>query len=80
MSNVSAALQQYLDRLDNIEVERQACVDAAKQVLAEAKGEGFDPKVLRQLASARRTEGKVEQLRTVVNLSDNLDLLGDADE
>jgi uncharacterized protein (UPF0335 family) len=79
MSNVHAALQRYLERLNAIEDERQACVDAAKQVLAEAKGEGFDPKVVRQLASARRTEGKVEVLRTVVNLSDNLDLLGESD-
>lgn len=56
-------LYSFVERLERIDEERQAAVDDAKEVRAEAKGVGFDTKIIgivmrrRKLDAADRQEG-----------------------
>jgi uncharacterized protein (UPF0335 family) len=47
-------LRQLIDKIERLEDERREVGDQVKEVMAEAKGEGFDIKVLRQILKLRR--------------------------
>lgn len=47
-------LKQIVERLERLEEEKREVGDQIKEVLAEAKGEGFDVKILRQVLRLRR--------------------------
>ena len=47
-------LRSFIERLENLEEERRATQDQIKEVFGEAKGEGFDVKVMRQVLRIRR--------------------------
>lgn len=47
-------LRSFVERLENLEDEKRATQEQIKEVFAEAKGEGFDVKVLRQVLRLRR--------------------------
>lgn len=49
MNDGNGQLKSYIDRLQNIEGHRRANVEAFKDVLSEAKSNGFDPKALRAI-------------------------------
>ena len=40
-------LKSFIERLENLEDEKRAVQEQIKEVFAEAKGEGFDVKVLK---------------------------------
>ena len=46
----------YVERIERLEGERASLAEDLKQVYAEAKGEGHDPKVLKALVAARRKD------------------------
>jgi uncharacterized protein (UPF0335 family) len=47
-------LKSFIERLENLEEEKQGVMDQIKDVFAEAKAEGFDTRTMRQLMRLRR--------------------------
>jgi uncharacterized protein (UPF0335 family) len=49
-------LKSFIERIERLEEERKALGDDIKEVYAEAKGTGFDPKIMRQVIRLRRMD------------------------
>lgn len=47
-------LKSFIERLENLEEEKREVGEQIKEVFAEAKGEGFDVKIMRQLLKLRK--------------------------
>ena len=55
--DVSAAeLRSFIERFEYLAAEKQAVADAQKDVMAEAKGRGYDTKVLRKIVALRKKD------------------------
>ena len=46
-------LQQFIERIDRLEEENRALMADIKDVYAEAKATGFEPKIMRQIVRMR---------------------------
>jgi uncharacterized protein (UPF0335 family) len=56
-STVAAAeLRQFIERYERLEAEKQDIADQQKEVMAEAKGRGYDTKVLRKIIAMRKRD------------------------
>jgi uncharacterized protein (UPF0335 family) len=53
-------LRSFIERLERLEEEKKGLQDDIKDVMAEAKGTGFDTKVIRQILRLRK-QGKEER-------------------
>ena len=51
-------LRAIVERIENIEVEIKELTEAKKEVYLEAKGNGFDVKILREVIRVRRQDQK----------------------
>lgn len=51
-----AELRQFIERFERLAAEKQDAADAQKEVMAEAKGRGYDTKVLRQIIARRKRD------------------------
>jgi uncharacterized protein (UPF0335 family) len=49
-------LKSFVERIERLEEERRALGNDIKEVYAEAKGNGFDPKIMRQVIRLRRMD------------------------
>ena len=49
-------LRSFIERIERLEEERKALSDDIRDVFAEAKGNGFDTKVMRQVIRLRKKE------------------------
>ncbi|MEG3640471.1 DUF2312 domain-containing protein [Magnetococcus sp. PR-3] len=49
-------LIQYLDRIERLEEEKSGIAEGIRDVYAEAKGNGFDAKVIRELVKLRKLD------------------------
>ncbi len=49
-------LKAYIERIERLEEEKTAIAGDIKEVYAEAKGNGFDTKVLRKIVSIRKQD------------------------
>lgn len=62
----SERLRQIVDRIERLEDEKRELSDQIREVYGEAKAEGFDVKVLRQVIRLRRMKpherGELEEL------------------
>lgn len=47
-------LRQFIERYERLEADKQAVVDDQKELMAEAKGEGFDTKIMRKVIALRK--------------------------
>ena len=47
-------LKQLIERIERLEEDKAAVAEDIKEVYAEAKGEGFDTKVMRQIVRLRK--------------------------
>ena len=62
-------LRSIVERIERLEEERKALANDIKDIYAEAKSAGFDPKVLRQLIRIRKQESaEVEEQETLLEL------------
>ncbi|MBK5909950.1 hypothetical protein CCR85_00380 [Rhodothalassium salexigens] len=65
MANVGgvsgAQLRQFIERIERLEEEKKAIADDIKDVYAEAKANGFDPKIMRQVIKVRKMETQERQ-------------------
>ena len=49
-------LRQFIERIERLDAEKKDLAEQQKEVMAEAKGRGYDTKVLRKLISIRRRD------------------------
>lgn len=49
-------LRQFVERYERLEAEKKDIADAQKEVMAEAKGRGYDTKVLRKIIAIRKRD------------------------
>ena len=62
-------LRQFIERFERLEVEKKDIADQQKEVLAEAKGRGYDVKVLLKIVTLRRRdESEVAEEEAVLEL------------
>jgi len=65
----SGHLKAFIERIEKLEEEKRAIADDIKDVYGEAKGSGFDPKIMRKIVSLRRQEkGKREEEAEILEL------------
>lgn len=56
-SNVAGEeLRQFIERYERLEAEKKDIADGQKEVMAEAKGRGYDTKVLRKIIALRKRD------------------------
>ncbi|SHI35730.1 DUF2312 domain-containing protein [Wenxinia saemankumensis] len=49
-------LRQFIERYERLEAEKKDIADAQKEVMAEAKGRGYDTKVMRKVIALRKRD------------------------
>jgi uncharacterized protein (UPF0335 family) len=49
-------LRQFIERVERLNAEKSDIADATKEVLAEAKGRGYDTAVLRKIIALRKRD------------------------
>mgnify|MGYP003999917139 FL=1 len=49
-------LRSFIERIERLEEEKTTLMDDIREVYAEAKGTGFDPKIMRQVIRLRKME------------------------
>lgn len=54
-------LRSFIERVERLEEEKKAVADQIKEVYAEAKTQGFEPKVMRQIVRLRKMENQERQ-------------------
>jgi len=55
-ANVSGArLKSFLERIERLEEEKKALAEDIRDVYSEAKGTGFEPRIMRKIISLRKT-------------------------
>jgi uncharacterized protein (UPF0335 family) len=50
------ALKQYIEKVERLEREKAEVAEHIREVFAEAKGNGFEPKVMRQILKERKMD------------------------
>ena len=54
-------LRQFIERIERLDAEKKDIADQQKEVMAEAKGRGYDVKVIRKLITLRRRDQGEQQ-------------------
>jgi uncharacterized protein (UPF0335 family) len=49
-------IRQFIERYERLEAEKKDIADQMKEVMAEAKGRGYDTKVLRKVIALRKRD------------------------
>jgi uncharacterized protein (UPF0335 family) len=62
-------LRAFVDRIERLEEEKKALADDIKEVYAEAKGNGFDTKILRKVIALRKRDlAERQEEETILDL------------
>jgi uncharacterized protein (UPF0335 family) len=62
-------LTAFIERIEKLEEEKKAIADDIKDVYAEAKGTGFDPRIMRKIVSLRKQDkGKRQEEEEILGL------------
>lgn len=62
-------LRQFIERFEHLEGERREIADQQKEVMAEAKGRGYDTKILKRLVALRkRKPDEIAEEESVLDL------------
>jgi uncharacterized protein (UPF0335 family) len=54
-------LRSFIERIERLEEEKKGILDDIKDIYAEAKGTGFDTKIMRQIIRIRKMEANDRQ-------------------
>ena len=54
-------LRSFIERVERLEEEKAALTGDIREVYAEAKGVGFDPKIMRQIVRLRKMDSQDRQ-------------------
>lgn len=69
MSVAAGQLKSIIERIETLEVEKGVIAAGLKEVYAEAKSNGFDTKVLREIIKLRRMEAaEREELESLIGV------------
>ena len=69
-------LKAFIERIEKLEEEKAAIAQDIKDVYAEAKGTGFDPKIMKMAVAMRKKDpAKLREEKTVLQLY--MEALGD---
>ena len=49
-------LRQFIEQFERLEMEKKDISDQQKEVMAEAKGRGYDTKIMRKIVSLRKRD------------------------
>lgn len=49
-------LRSFIERIERLEEEKRALADDIREVYAEAKGSGYDPKIMRKVIQMRKQD------------------------
>lgn len=49
-------LRQFIERFERLEIEKREIADQQKELMAEAKGRGYDTKVMRKIITLRKRD------------------------
>jgi uncharacterized protein (UPF0335 family) len=71
-------LRAFIERIERLEEEKETLMADIREVYAEAKGTGFDPKIMRQVVRIRKMEPSDRQEQELV-LDTYMHALGMAD-
>ena len=52
----AAELRQYIERIETLEEDKKFVMDDIRSVYSEAKGQGYDTKIVKQIIRLRRME------------------------
>jgi len=71
-------LRSFIDRIERLEEERSALTADIREVYSEAKGQGFDTKIMRQIVRLRKMdkadfqefEGLMDMYKRAMNMID----------
>ena len=65
----SDELRAFIERFERLDAEKKDIADQQKEVMAEAKGRGYDTKVLRKIVGLRKREpNEVSEEEAVLEL------------
>ena len=72
-------LKSIVERIEALEVEKAAIAENIKDVYTEAKGGGFDPKILKQVIALRKKDAgkRAEERVLLATYMDALGMLAD---
>lgn len=72
-------LAAIVERIEKLEEEKAAIASDIKDVYAEAKGSGFDPKILKQVIALRKKDAnkRLEEQAVLATYMDALGMLAD---
>lgn len=79
---VGAQILAFIQRVERMEEEKKAIVDDIKEIYAEAKGNGFDTKILRLIVRRRKQDAaeRAEQEALLDTYEHAIGMAPDADE
>lgn len=60
-------LLSFIERIERLEEEKKAIADDVKDVYAESKGAGFDPKALKAIIRRRKDPEAAAELEAIIN-------------
>ncbi|GGH60207.1 DUF2312 domain-containing protein [Frigidibacter albus] len=68
--NVTAdELRQFIERFEHLEAEKKDIAEQQKEVMAEAKGRGYDTKVMKKIIAIRkRDKNDLEEEEAILEL------------
>jgi len=62
-------LRQFIERFERLEAEKKDIAEQQKEVMAEAKGRGYDTKVMRKLiADRKKTHDQLAEEQAVLEM------------
>ena len=62
-------LRSFIERIERLEEERKTLAEDIKEVFAEAKGTGFDTKIMREIIKIRRMdEDDLDEQETLLDI------------
>ena len=62
-------LKSFIERIERLEEEKRVLGSDIKEVYTEAKGTGFEPKIMRQIIKIRRKDkGEVDEEESLLDL------------
>ena len=72
-------LQSIVERIERLEEEKRTLAEDVKEVYLEAKGTGFDPKIIRKIVSMRRQDShkRMEEQAMIATYMEALGMLAD---
>lgn len=75
-------LKQYIERVERLEEEKRTIAEDIKEVYAEAKGNGFDTKTMREIIKLRKLEdNERDELEHILDIYKRaLGMISEADE